>query len=168
MTMNKNTECKTKKWAVVDDDLMLLDMMNNLLEKSITAEVEIYDNPIEALAAIRRDPEAYEVIITDRNMPQMDGVGLLVLVREVAPHLRFLLMTGNMLNLAREMELFDLPYSCLAKPFGMPALKTAISKAQRISDSPNPKVAEVRQMPRLSNACSARLTGFTFPALAIE
>jgi CheY-like chemotaxis protein len=119
---------------VVDDDWMLLDMMNSLLPGVTDAEIEIYENPLEALSALRRRPDDYEMLITDRNMPQMDGVGLLVLAREAVPHLRFLMMTGNQLHLARELELFELPHSVLPKPFGLPGLKAALEAAPVIQE----------------------------------
>ena len=57
-------------------------------------EVATHHLPSEALADFRRDPTAYDVVITDMTMPEMDGLAFSRAVRAVRPDLPIILATG--------------------------------------------------------------------------
>ncbi len=65
---------------VVDDEEMVGDFMRDLLEGR-GLEVTVTRNPEDALASIRRDPNAFDLVITDQTMPRLTG---LVLAREIS------------------------------------------------------------------------------------
>lgn len=120
---------KSRKWALVDDDPAVLEVMRFMLASMTRSELVAFNDPSDAIAAIRSQPDEFEMLITDRNMPQMDGVGLLVLARVVAPHLKFLMVTGNIYGLDEELDRFDLPHCYVAKPLRVDAFAAAIESA---------------------------------------
>ncbi len=65
---------------VVDDEEMVGDFMRDLLEGR-GLEVTVTRDPEDALAAIRRNPNAFDLVITDQTMPKLTG---LVLAREIS------------------------------------------------------------------------------------
>lgn len=122
-----------KRWAVVDDDPMVLEVLGAFLGAITDAKLELFESPQEAYEAVSADPYSFEMIITDRTMPRMEGAGLLVLVRAVAPHLRMVMVTGNRVRLEHELALHDLPIHCVFKPFTRAQLKEAVKTAPVIS-----------------------------------
>jgi DNA-binding NtrC family response regulator len=133
----------TKKWAIVDDEPAVLEVMQAILATITNCEVLAFGDPVSAIAEIRCDPDAFEMLITDRNMPELDGVGLLVLAREVAPHLRFVMVTGNTFHLENDLDRFDLPHSFISKPFHRTKIANAISRAASLGQNQNEPVEEL-------------------------
>ena len=64
------------KVALVDDNLGVLEMIASLLEGISGCVVMKFDDPQEALEDIT-DANGYDLIITDLNMPRMNGVALI-------------------------------------------------------------------------------------------
>jgi CheY-like chemotaxis protein len=65
---------------VVDDEEMVGEFVRDLLEGR-GLEVTVTRDPEDALASIRRDPGAFDLVITDQTMPKLTG---LVLAREIS------------------------------------------------------------------------------------
>jgi CheY-like chemotaxis protein len=77
----------------VDDDPLLLEVGKRFLEKSGAFHVDILDSAPEALKRIRTT--RYDAIISDYQMPQMDGITFLKAVRVQYPNLPFIIFTGK-------------------------------------------------------------------------
>lgn len=77
----------------VDDDSTLLEIGKLFLEKSGTIHVDILDSASEALDKIRATK--YDAIISDYQMPEMDGIRFLKAVRAEYPSLPFIIFTGK-------------------------------------------------------------------------
>lgn len=77
----------------VDDDPMLLELGKMFLEESGTIHVEIIDSPLKALEKIREISS--DAIISDYQMPGMDGIIFLKAVRAEFPMLPFIIFTGK-------------------------------------------------------------------------
>lgn len=77
----------------VDDEPLLLDIGKRFLEKIGTIRVDILESPLEALEKIKT--KKYDVIISDYEMPQMNGITFLKKVREQYPVLPFIIFTGK-------------------------------------------------------------------------
>jgi PAS domain S-box-containing protein len=78
----------------VDDDFMLADAMALAMTRHECEAVAV-DDPAEALAAIDEDPGAWDVIVTDEHMPEMNGTDLIVNVKARYPDLPIILCTGS-------------------------------------------------------------------------
>jgi DNA-binding NtrC family response regulator len=80
------------KVLIVDDDDIVLACSQRMLSPHFTLDVA--PGPWEALNAIStRGP--YAVIVTDMRMPGLNGMQLLVRVREIAPNTVGIILSGN-------------------------------------------------------------------------
>jgi PAS domain S-box-containing protein len=77
----------------VDDETGFLEINKCLLEKTGDFSVDTAQSAPEALGKIRNT--GYDVIVSDYNMPDMDGIELLKQVRSTYGDLPFLLFTGK-------------------------------------------------------------------------
>ena len=94
--MNSQFESSSKKtWLLVDDTSEVLSLMSALLANLTDAEIECFGSPADALAAFAKAPGKYELVITDYEMPGMDGVELCEQMRALVPTQKVLLATGS-------------------------------------------------------------------------
>ena len=77
----------------VDDDPLLLDIGKIFLERSGHLSVDIISSGPQALDML--DQRSYDVIISDYEMPRMDGIEFLKIVRERYDGIPFILFTGR-------------------------------------------------------------------------
>lgn len=81
------------KILILDDDRAMLDSMSALLSRLPSApEIHTSDSGSRALALLESEP--FTVLLTDLNMPKVDGFQVLMLVRRKFPSLRTVVMTG--------------------------------------------------------------------------
>jgi CheY-like chemotaxis protein len=80
---------------LVDDNDDLLFMLATMLGKLTDAEIRQFRSPASALEAFAAAPEKYELVITDYEMPEMDGVELCRRMHSVAPTQKIVLTTGS-------------------------------------------------------------------------
>jgi two-component system CheB/CheR fusion protein len=78
---------------LVDDEEVQVQSIRNMLERLGYAVVARNDS-VEALALFRKDPRAFELVITDQTMPQMTGVRLAEELLRIRPDLPVILCTG--------------------------------------------------------------------------
>jgi CheY-like chemotaxis protein len=77
----------------VDDDPTMALMMEGLLRRS-GYRVTGFEDPLEALAAARADPDAFDIVVTDYNMPDMNGMEFAETLRGFAPALPVIITSG--------------------------------------------------------------------------
>lgn len=77
---------------MVDDDPFVREMVGFILQSSDYI-VETAENGLDALEKYKTGPT--HLIITDMNMPEMDGITLIQEVRKTDPDIAIILMTGN-------------------------------------------------------------------------
>lgn len=113
---------------IVDDNEDILMLMREMLEELRGAEVECYASPLDALAAVMADPEQFELVITDFEMPLMNGLELSRRMLASAPDLKIFLATGS--GFFREEFAKRAGFSgLLNKPFPLNRLRATLSKA---------------------------------------
>jgi PAS domain S-box-containing protein len=122
-----------KAVLVVDDNPAVVDTLVAMLDEA-GAEPGPCLDPADALGAVEEDPAAWDLVITDYDMPGMNGAALARRLRAIRADLPLLLMTALPRLLERrngEAALFD---AVLAKPATMAALvdaaRIALSMAQ--------------------------------------
>ena len=81
------------KTLVVDDEPYLLDLTRIFLERHNDISVSLACSAKEALAMI--DTEEFDVVVSDYQMPIMDGLQLLKSLKEKKRDLPFILFTGK-------------------------------------------------------------------------
>lgn len=78
---------------LIDDDPLVLNINQELLER-LGHRVQAFLDPIDALQAFQKTPDAFDLIFTDQTMPGMDGETLAHTIR--ADHnIPVLICTGN-------------------------------------------------------------------------
>ena len=113
---------------LVDDDALALDSLSHTLRHYLSSvAIETFANPSKAL--LRLQAESFAVVLTDFNMPGMNGLSLLRTARENGSDASFIVMTGdateNMLTEGLQHGMFGL----LNKPVNRAALIPLVQQA---------------------------------------
>ena len=103
---------------VVDDEPLLLDLLCDMLA-DLGCEAVCLDCPVKGLARISAD-ERIAMLITDVQMPIMDGFELASRAREKRPDMPIVLMSGRVLGRP------DFPV--MKKPFSRPQLAEIVAQ----------------------------------------
>ncbi len=115
--MNSPTAARIPgKILVIDDDKSARLLLERVLTRA-GHTVTLVDNGEQGLVLLSR--EVYDLIITDKNLPGMDGLEVLRLARQQTPTLQAIVITGfptpETKSSARGMGVF----SYVTKPFGI-------------------------------------------------
>ena len=109
----------------MDDEAAVLLTMSSILRQE-GYEVDAADGGERALAAIRE--RFYDLVLTDMNMPRIDGMQVLAEVRKRSPNTVTLVITGygSLDSALRAIQLGA--YEYLLKPTEVPELKQAVHR----------------------------------------
>ncbi|TWG38450.1 PAS domain S-box-containing protein [Acidovorax delafieldii] len=99
----------------VDDDQALVFLVQRLLRRR-GYEVNGYTDPHEATAALRADPQAYDLLVTDYNMPGFCGVDLVREARLIRPDLPVALASGYVTAEIEQAALAEGAQALIHKP----------------------------------------------------
>ena len=113
---------------VVDDEPVVLSLLSRALEQKF--EVVACHAAADALACIRQG--GFDAVVSDINMPGMNGIELLRAVRDLDPDLPVLLVTGlpSWEGAAEAIELGVFRY--LPKPFDIEHLRNTVMQATQL------------------------------------
>ncbi len=91
-TENKTIEGSNRRWRllIVDDEPSICQTLKHLLAK--TYEVETAENGTQAIALLRRLP--FDLLLTDMKMPDVDGVQVMKVAKELQPDIEVIMITG--------------------------------------------------------------------------
>jgi putative two-component system response regulator len=117
----------TAKILVVDDDHSMLDMISTALTTREKYEVVLAADSETALKCI--DESKFDAIISDINLPLMNGLDLLSRINIIDPKLPVILITGfaevGIMQSAIKLGVFDF----LRKPFSLSELQISVKQA---------------------------------------
>ena len=82
-----------RRLLYVDDDQSLGLLVKRMLERR-GFQIAVYTDAIEAMSQIRRDPSAFDLIVSDYNMPEMSGLDVARAVRALRPDLPVVIVSG--------------------------------------------------------------------------
>ena len=115
---------------VVDDEVDLEQLMLQRMRREVRRgryEFEFAHNGVEALELLRKD-NGFDIVLSDINMPVMDGLTLLSQIPDVDPDVRAVMVSayGDMENIRTAMNrgAFDF----VTKPIDFTDLKTTIER----------------------------------------
>lgn len=115
---------------VVDDEIDLEQLMLQRMRREVRRgryEFEFAHNGVEALECLRKD-NGFDIVLSDINMPVMDGLTLLAQIPDVDPDIRAVMVSayGDMENIRTAMNrgAFDF----VTKPIDFTDLKTTIER----------------------------------------
>ena len=134
-TPPEQVDDRTAKILVVDDEPDLEILVRQKFRRRIRRgefEFTFAQNGVEALERLAENP-ALEMILSDINMPRLDGLSLLNALGEVNPEIRAVMVSayGDMDNIRTAMNrgAFDF----VTKPIDFEDLETTIDKTLRYS-----------------------------------
>jgi len=117
------------KVLLVDDDPDFGDMLLTALERR-GFEVAPCTSPVEALEEFLQNQRAWDVVVTDQTMPEMEGLELIRAIRKVNPNMPCILCTGFAETQVSLDVLNDSgAFALLRKPIDIDALTEAIRAA---------------------------------------
>jgi DNA-binding NtrC family response regulator len=112
----------------VDDEEVQVRSVRNMLER-LGYEVVAMTDSLEALSLLRKDPRAFELVITDQTMPQLTGVRLAEELLRIRPDLPVILCTGFSERVDADGAQALGVRGFLMKPFSVRDMSEAIRKA---------------------------------------
>ncbi len=83
----------------------------------------------EALEILTREGGAFDLLLTDIQMPIMDGIALALSAARDFPALTILLMTGFADQRERASNLNAIAHDVITKPFSVADIRTAVADA---------------------------------------
>jgi two-component system, cell cycle response regulator CpdR len=83
----------------------------------------------EALEILSREDGAFDLLLTDIQMPVMDGIALALSAARDFPDLIILLMTGFAEQRERASNLSAIAHDVITKPFSVADIRTAVADA---------------------------------------
>ncbi len=105
----------------VDDAPVIRGLISNIF-KMLKWKAVVFETPEEALAAI--EETGTRILMTDINMPGMDGATFARIVREKHPKMPIIALTASV----DEMDLNPADFTCvLSKPFGVSHLTQVLT-----------------------------------------
>ncbi|MGT2438320.1 response regulator [Bradyrhizobium betae] len=116
------------KVLIADDE----DSMRQLVARAIAMdghETVTAQDGAEALEILTRENGAFDLLLTDIQMPVMDGIALALSVARDFPDLTILLMTGFADQRERASNLNALVHDVVTKPFSVADIRTAVADA---------------------------------------
>jgi CheY-like chemotaxis protein/anti-sigma regulatory factor (Ser/Thr protein kinase) len=123
-----------KRILVVDDDRDV----HSLLEAAIKAPDRVIDSAYDGLEGLQFvEATPYDLVLTDVNMPKLDGMALLERIRGIRPQTKVLVMTvantpENVIRAIREQA-----FAYFSKPFTLSAVEEMVTNALAAGTSDN-------------------------------
>lgn len=92
-------------------------------------EVVVSHDGTEALEHVQAASESYDLLISDVDMPGLDGIGLIERALKARPGLKVILMSGFAGGLERAEHLKPYTGAILSKPFTLDQIRAAVRAA---------------------------------------
>jgi two-component system cell cycle response regulator CpdR len=113
---------------IADDE----DSMRKLVARAITLdghEAIAAQDGAEALEILVREEGGFDLLLTDIQMPVMDGIALALSAARDFPQMTILLMTGFAEQRERASNLDAIVHDVITKPFSVADIRTAVADA---------------------------------------
>ena len=78
---------------VAEDNISFLEVLTAMLENA-GAQIGAFSTPVAALDAFKQGPGDWDILITDFDMPEMNGAELAYHVRQIRPDMKAILVTA--------------------------------------------------------------------------
>jgi CheY-like chemotaxis protein len=113
---------------IADDE----ESMRRLVARAISIdghETIVAQDGAEALDILMREDGAFDLLLTDIQMPVMDGIALALSAAREFPRVTILLMTGFAEQRERASNLDAIAHDVITKPFTVADIRTAVADA---------------------------------------
>ncbi len=118
-----------KKIIVIDDDVAMREMVEDFL-KSKSYDCEVYSLATDAFEAIQSmDLDNVAAIVTDQNMPKMDGLEFTQRMQKFSPDMPVIIMTAYASIDSAIESTRQGAFAYLSKPFKLTEFEVSLQKA---------------------------------------
>ena len=114
------------KILIAENELALREFIARGLEQR-RHKVTMAQDGADALDHLKKTK--FDLLLTDIDMPIMDGIALALLVGKDYPKTRIVIMSGHEHQLERAQGLSDLVHKVVSKPFTIAAICTVVEEA---------------------------------------
>ncbi len=122
----------TEHILLVDDEKAIVHLEKQMLER-LGYQTSVFTSSREAQAAFKTDPSRFDLVITDMNMPNMNGMQFAAELIDIRPDIPIILCTGFSERIdnkkAKDHGISDL----LMKPLGMKDLAIKIQELLKVT-----------------------------------
>jgi DNA-binding NtrC family response regulator len=116
---------KGKILVIDDEDIVLISCQRALGAEGY--EVKIVKSGVEGLKAIEN--EGFDVVLTDLKMPDVDGIEVLRIIKEIKPSVEVIIMTGYQ-TVETAVKAIKLgAYDYIEKPFTPEQISSVVKNA---------------------------------------
>ena len=129
----KNLPTGSEQILLVDDEAILVDIGKSLLE-SLGYSVTTKTNGIDALELFEKEPDRFDLVITDMTMPKMAGDELARNIMALKPDMPVIICTGYSTRITEQKALEMGIRALIMKPF---VVTDFAEKVRRILDARN-------------------------------
>lgn len=112
----------------VDDEEILASMAEAMLT-SLGYSVTVFTSSPEALYAFQKEPDGYDLVVTDMTMPKLSGAKLAAEILAIRPEMPVIICTGYSENFSRDEALKAGMRNYVMKPVVMAELAAIIREA---------------------------------------
>ena len=112
---------------LADDDAATRDLVKRALEAD-GHKVQVTQDGSEALDRVKQSGAAFDLIVSDVEMPLMDGIALAERALPLQPRLRILLMSGFAEQLDRAKGMANPRVGVISKPFTLDQVRESVRK----------------------------------------
>lgn len=118
-----------EKILIVDDEIDMLELLELIITDRTDYEVTTTNNPLEVPALLQKD--SYDLVITDLRMPDVDGIELIEMVKQVDDQIPFIIITayGTIESAVEAMRKGAFDY--ITKPFRQEQILLTIEKVMK-------------------------------------
>lgn len=113
---------------LVEDDDSVRTFVARALELDRHGIVEAEDGQI-GLKTFANDEAGFDLVLTDIQMPEMDGIEMSQQMSQLAPQQKILMMTGYANQRERANSIKKIVIDVVQKPFTLPEIRKQVSLA---------------------------------------
>jgi DNA-binding NtrC family response regulator len=125
---------KKRLIAIVDDVPDTLKLFRDFLSKIKDISIFTFTDPLMAIEHFRMNKNEYVLVISDLRMPNLNGIELVKIIKDLNPLVRTILMTAFAIkdDLFQEYVREEIINGFLQKPVLLPDLYDQVRKQLRI------------------------------------
>lgn len=125
---------KKRLIAIVDDEPDILKLFQDFLSRIKGISIFTFTDPLMALEHVRMNKNEYVLVISDLRMPNLDGLELVKVIKDLNPLVRTILMTAFAIkdDLFQDYARQEIINNFLQKPVLLADLYEQVIKELRI------------------------------------
>jgi DNA-binding NtrC family response regulator len=118
-----------EKILIVDDEIDMLELLELIITDRTDYEVVTTNSPLEAPDLMKH--QAFDLLITDLRMPDLDGIELIEIVKQIDDQIPFIIITayGTIESAVEAMRKGAFDY--ITKPFRQEQILLTIEKVMK-------------------------------------